>query len=118
MEPLTPEQKVELQQLLWQHQSILTDLLEQIKCDSSPVTLDQTLVGRVSRIDAIQQQQMAKANLASSTQRLRQIVQALARIDDGDYGMCLACDEPIDYRRLKIQPETAYCVACQEEIES
>lgn len=44
---------------------------------------------------------------------LQQVLAALQRIDDGSYGQCLDCGDPIDERRLTAMPAAAYCVACQ-----
>ena len=76
------------------------------------VELDQTSVGRVSRIDAIQQQQMA---LASDRQRAEELVRidaALQRIADGDYGYCIVCEEPIAKKRLEFDPSIPTCIDC------
>ena len=80
--------------------------------DRAPVELDQTSVGRVSRIDAIQRQEMAKAGRARRLQELARIEAALARIEDGSYGECLNCGEPIAPGRLKLDPAAAVCIAC------
>lgn len=79
---------------------------------SGAVTLDQTMVGRVSRIDAIQQQEMALAATRRQEQLLHQIDQALNRIDKGDYGYCVACDEPIAPKRLELNPVVQTCIKC------
>ena len=50
--------------------------------------------------------------------QLRLIEEALDRIHSGDYGICLACDEPIAAKRLQALPWARYCVSCQEEIGS
>ena len=84
---------------------------------AQPVSLDQQSVGRVSRVDAIQQQQMALAGREQAAGQLRQVVQALQRIDDGVYGICLRCDEPIAAARLQAQPYARLCVACQSVAE-
>ena len=47
---------------------------------------------------------------------LREIQQALGRIDDGAYGMCLECDEEISRKRLEAIPWARHCIACQEEL--
>ena len=83
---------------------------------SLPVQLDQQSVGRVSRIDAIQQQQMAlarSAQLKQSLQRLQTALQAL-QADDSDFGVCEQCDQPIPLGRLKINPAVTRCVRCAE----
>jgi DnaK suppressor protein len=84
---------------------------------SQTVELDQTLLGRVSRGDALQQQEMAKAGLELSRKRIVKIAQALKRIDEDDYGFCLECAEEIICGRLGIMPEAEYCIACQEQAE-
>jgi len=76
------------------------------------VELDQSKVGRLSRMDAMQQQEMAKASEAHRAQELRKIEAAITRIDTGDYGYCVQCDEPIALKRLEIDPAVALCIDC------
>jgi DnaK suppressor protein len=45
---------------------------------------------------------------------LRDIDRALTRLDDGVYGICTKCDEPIDPKRLEVLPYAEFCVACTE----
>jgi DnaK suppressor protein len=78
-----------------------------------PVDLDQP-IGRVSRVDALQQQSMLAANRAAASQRRQRVQAALHRITQDEYGECIRCGEPIDPRRLDAQPEAPLCVACQE----
>ena len=79
---------------------------------ASTVSLDQP-IGRLSRMDAMQQQAMAQANRRSAQLRLEQVGAALAAIGRQDYGYCRRCEEPIGYRRLKSRPESPFCVECQ-----
>ena len=76
------------------------------------VELDQASVGRVSRIDAIQQQAMAVANERNRTLELERIKAALVRIEDGEFGYCIACGEYIGEKRLRFDPSIATCIAC------
>ena len=80
--------------------------------DRAPVELDQQSVGRLSRMDAIQVQAMAVANETRRQERLQMIQAALRRLDDGEYGYCLACDEAIPAKRLAIDPVVTRCVDC------
>jgi DnaK suppressor protein len=84
---------------------------------AKPVSLDQQSVGRVSRVDAIQQQQMAIAGRDQAEQQLRQVTLALGRIEDGVYGYCLQCGEPIAQARLEAQPQAGLCLDCQSAAE-
>ncbi|MFT6915137.1 MAG: DnaK suppressor protein [Motiliproteus sp.] len=82
--------------------------------DIKPVVLDQGAVGRVSRGDAMQMQQMA---LESSRRRERQLIsvdQALQRLEQRLYGICVDCDEDINIRRLEIEPTAIQCIKCAE----
>ena len=115
---LTTRQISELAKLLDQQKRDLQRQLQDNQPDSEPVTLDQQSVGRVSRIDAIQQQQMAIANRQQATAILKQINSSLNRIENGEYGFCLECGEAIGFARLQVQAYAANCVECQSAIEN
>jgi len=80
--------------------------------DRAPVELDQTQVGRLSRMDAMQQQAMAEAQSRRRTGRLKAIEAALKRIAADDYGWCVECGEEIPLGRLKLDPCATRCVDC------
>lgn len=77
-----------------------------------PVKLDQTSVGRLSRIDAIQNQSLTRGLEERGAAELAALTDALARIDAGSYGMCGACGGPIGLARLSVFPETRTCSTC------
>ena len=79
---------------------------------AKPVELDQQSVGRLSRMDAMQGQAMALATRQRQEQRMRQLIAALRRIDEDDYGYCEDCGKPINPRRLEIDPATLFCLDC------
>lgn len=94
----------------------LRDALTHSADAARPIALDQASVGRVSRIDAIQQQKMVEANRREQRARLQLIHAALVRLDARDedaYGVCLDCGEDIAFARLEARPETRACLACQ-----
>lgn len=76
------------------------------------VTLDQQSVGRLSRMDAIQQQAMAQATERKRASELTRIKDALKRLDAGEYGYCVQCDEEIAIKRLEIDPAATLCIKC------
>jgi DnaK suppressor protein len=82
------------------------------------VELDQSKVGRLSRMDALQAQAMAKASSNRRQIMLTKITAALKRIDDGDYGHCRGCDEPINPKRLEFDPTAIYCIECASKDEA
>ena len=81
------------------------------------VQLDQTKVGRLSRMDALQAQAMAKASGERRAAQLREIDAALRRIDEGSYGYCGRCEEAIDPRRLDADPTARLCIDCASKSE-
>lgn len=81
------------------------------------VELDQSRVGRLSRMDAMQAQAMAQASGRRREIMLRKIAAALGRMDDGEYGYCRSCDEPINPKRLELDPTAVLCVPCAEKAE-
>ncbi|MFC3118290.1 TraR/DksA family transcriptional regulator [Jhaorihella thermophila] len=76
------------------------------------VQLDQQSVGRLSRMDALQNQAMAKAQQARRDLESRRLRAALARIDEGEFGWCEDCGEEIPIRRLELDPAATRCVSC------
>lgn len=88
--------------------------LEQLDDDSRPVQLDQQMVGRLSRMDAMQQQQMAQASRSHIRAHLNRVTLALKAMDSGDFGYCRSCDEAIPFPRLKARPDSPLCVRCQQ----
>ncbi len=84
---------------------------------SQVVELDQARVGRLSRMDAMQAQQMAQASGRRRELMLRRITAALARIDGGDYGVCESCDESINPKRLEFDPTAVLCIQCASKAE-
>ena len=74
--------------------------------------LDQASVGRLSRIEALQNQGLAQ-NLADREKRqLEQVMDALERLDAGRFGICHDCRTPIRFERLLVFPEAQNCTAC------
>ena len=80
--------------------------------DRGTVILDQQSVGRLSRMDALQRQAMAEANQRRRDARRRRIEAALARMDEGEFGVCQDCGEDIPKARLDLDPTVPTCVSC------
>lgn len=87
--------------------------LSEISAESrDAVALDQQSVGRLSRMDALQAQAMAKANERQRRMELSRIDAALRRIEQDEYGYCLKCGEDIGPERLRADPAASFCVDC------
>jgi DnaK suppressor protein len=117
MEAPTPEQLESLFAKMCEERDRLRRLIEQTRDDAAPVALDLP-IGRLSRIDAIQQQKMAEARRTGYAKGLEALEAAIARFERGTYGECLECGETIAYKRLRARPEALLCLECQEDRES
>ena len=99
-------------------QAIIDEIAEldrlrgQARDSRAPVELDQQSIGRLSRLDAMQQQAMNIANDARRQHRQVALSAALKRIDDGDFGYCHKCDDLIGAGRLAIDPASMLCIRC------
>jgi len=98
-------------QLLQQQQALLV-LQETADEAAGTVELDQTSVGRLSRMDALQGQAMSRERDRRRQIELQKIAVALRRIEAGDYGNCVRCDEEIAIRRLELDPAAPLCIDC------
>lgn len=78
------------------------------------VVLDQTSVGRLSRMDAMQAQAMAQEEERRRQNALRRIQGALQRIDDDCFGECIECGEWIAAKRLEWDPSVLKCIDCAQ----
>lgn len=76
------------------------------------VELDQSSVGRLSRMDAMQGQAMAQENERRRINKLTLIDDALKRISNNDFGICISCDEEIVIKRLEFDPTATLCIEC------
>ena len=93
-------------------QAELRALAESSSASRKPVELDQSRVGRLSRMDALQGQAMALELARRREIELARIDAALKRLDAGEYGYCLTCDEEIALKRLELDPATPVCIDC------
>jgi DnaK suppressor protein len=85
--------------------------------DTGTVILDQSSVGRLSRMDALQQQAMAAGWRETLLRENRRLVAAWARLGEGSFGICCRCNEPIPRDRLEADLGAPFCTDCQTEIE-
>lgn len=110
--PLTAEQIESLKADLQRAANKLRRSMEISDEAARPVNLDQTAVGRLSRIDAMQNQSLTQGLQDRERIKASQLTEALQRIEDGTYGICTGCEGPIRYERLMLFPETRTCSAC------
>ncbi len=81
------------------------------------VELDQSRVGRLSRMDALQAQAMSLDAERRRRLTIQRAEAALARIENGEFGLCTRCEEEINPKRLELDPTTLLCIDCANKEE-
>lgn len=103
--------------LLAKRRQNLLDIVDSSRQAAQPVELDQTKVGRLSRMDSLQSQAMSVATNRRIEQEMKNIQSALQRIESGHYGYCEECGEQIAPARLEIDPAVQLCIKCATALE-
>lgn len=103
--------------LVQQQIAMLEQRQSQVDPQAHSVELDQTRVGRLSRMDAMQMQQMEIELSRRQKVELAALQHALLRIQDGEFGECLECGEEINPKRLEIDLTATLCISCAERRE-
>ncbi len=116
MSDFSDQEKEERRRALLALGGELAQMLSSSAQAAKPVDLDEP-IGRLSRMDAMQQQNMAAANRRAAQVRQKQVTAALVRIDEDEYGDCLDCGESIAAGRLEATPEAPFCIQCQSSRE-
>ena len=111
---LKADQKTQIESAILNRIVEIKQQIKLAKSSSQTVALDQTLAGRVSRIDAIQQQKMAQSALVRDSKLLLELEKSLSNLLKPEFGICAECDELIPFERLLVKPEVEFCVACQQ----
>ncbi len=91
--------------------SELEEGIKEIENDSQPISPDSS-IGRISRVDAIQNQQIREQMLEESQQKLVKLKNSLLKVDDENFGKCDICGNSIDEKRLQFMPESTICMSC------
>ncbi len=97
----------------------ITELKEQLSIEDptgEPVKPDNA-IGRLSRVDAMQQQQMSLELRRQRQANLTRLERALNLINDGEYGTCPRCEDDIAPKRLEAMPDAIFCFDCANAVE-
>ena len=71
-------------------------------------------IGRVSRMDAINNKSVVEAALRKAEEKLNKLKLVLDKVDDADFGICIRCGEPIPIGRVLLMPQSRNCVRCAQ----
>jgi len=110
---MTPQKTAQFRELIAAQLAAIEQALIGASSGAGTVMLDQSSVGRLSRMDAMQQQAMATSQVAALQRRRTQLHAALKRLEGGTFGICCQCGEGIALLRLEGDPGTPFCADCQ-----
>ncbi len=113
MSHLTRVQLVELRAELERQLTRLKRSMKVTEEAARPVELDQTAVGRLSRMDAMQNQHLTKNLKEREEVKFALLNEALQRLESGTYGLCLQCAAEVGFDRLLVYPEAPACGQCR-----
>jgi DnaK suppressor protein len=114
---MTPQEIDRFRELIAAQLAQVELALTEVGVNVGTVMLDQSSVGRLSRMDAMQQQAMASSQRSALQRRQLQLQAALKRLENGSFGVCCQCGADIVLPRLQADPGTPFCADCQSERE-
>lgn len=86
-------------------------LIEEYKLSTEPIAPD-VAIGRISRMDAINNKSVVDAALRQAENKLEKLRYVLTKVDSPEFGICLKCHTPIPLGRILLKPESMHCVKC------
>ncbi len=108
---MTAEEKKQLKQKIVDKIAQTEKEIEELTELTKPISPENS-IGRVSRMDAINNKSVAEAALRTSKQKLSKLNFAMTKVGAKDFGICTLCKNPIQPARLMYLPESTRCVRC------
>ncbi len=110
---MTDQERTDLKKRIAEETKKLERNIADLEIETAPVSPDNA-IGRVSRIDAIQNKSVNEAALLTARNKLVKLNTALTKIDDPRFGICSRCGKPIAVPRLMFLPESTRCINCAD----
>lgn len=110
---MAPEERADLKGKILETIDKTEAEIEQLKEATQPISPENS-IGRISRMDAINNKSVSEATLRSAKRKLAALQFALTKIDSPDFGNCSRCGNPIPSARLMFMPQSTRCVRCAD----
>ncbi len=108
---MTQEEREQIIEVINSDMNKLSQKIDELREFTAPVSPDDA-IGRISRMDAINNKSITEASLRNLQTRLEQLQKISQVVNDKDFGLCIKCHKPIAFERLKIRPEIRLCAGC------
>jgi len=112
---MNPAQQQKIKNKITQDIELVKKEITELEEKTKPVSPDVS-IGRLTRQEMIQEQQVNKHALNEANIRLNKLTYASKKVDRDDYGVCMECEEDILFERLMLVPESSHCVSCKQEL--
>lgn len=106
-------EKEDLKKLIVKELEKTRQLVEMYRESSQPVAPD-TAIGRISRMDAINNKSVTELALRQAESKLRSLEFVLSNVDHPGFGKCIRCGREIPLGRILVRPESTLCVGCSK----
>ena len=110
---MTKEERAELKKKIVEAIALTEEKIKGMESMTEPITPENS-IGRISRMDAINNKSVAEAALRTAQRKLTSLKVALSKVEDESFGMCSMCKNPIPAARLMYMPESTRCVRCAD----
>jgi DnaK suppressor protein len=103
--------EVNIKQTILDELSKTKESIDKYKELVKPIAPD-VAIGRISRMDAINNRSVMEASLRQAEQKLKDLEMVLSKVGSKEFGICIKCKQPIPIGRILIRPESLHCVNC------
>jgi len=112
---MTKKEKITLEETIQADMATLQKQILTLEEKTKPIAPDCSL-GRLTRLEAMGEQEVANKVLDEARLRLTRLNNALQHIDKPMFGICIECEEDIGFGRMSIRPESVRCVDCANHL--
>ncbi|HKK74215.1 MAG TPA: TraR/DksA C4-type zinc finger protein [Saprospiraceae bacterium] len=110
---MNKEERAELKEKIIETITETRRKIQQLEAATQPIT-PENAIGRVSRMDAINNKSVAEATLRTARRKLSSLETALHKVEDAHFGKCTRCGQAIRPARLMFMPESERCIRCAD----
>lgn len=110
---MNKDQNQEIKKRIFEELKKTEEAILDYKESTKPIS-PENAIGRVSRMDAINNKSVVEAALRKAEEKLNKLKLVLNKVDDTDFGICIRCGEPIPIGRVLLMPQSRNCVRCAQ----
>ena len=110
---MNKEDKQDIKKRILEELKKTEELILDYKESTKPIS-PENAIGRVSRMDAINNKSVVEAALRKAEEKLNKLKLVLDKVDDADFGLCMRCGNPIPIGRILLMPQSRNCVRCAQ----